>query len=68
MGYLPILYICVNKAVYSGTSGYRRFRLQMLQVTDYANPEIVPWVKNFASGGEQKSSGGGAVAAGPPIS
>ncbi len=39
-----------GKAEYSGTSGYIRFRLHTLQVTDSANPEIVLQVKNFASG------------------
>uniref|UniRef100_A0A670J8C1 EF-hand domain-containing protein n=1 Tax=Podarcis muralis TaxID=64176 RepID=A0A670J8C1_PODMU len=36
--------------IYSGTSGYIRFRLHTLQITDSANPEIVLQVKNFASG------------------
>uniref|UniRef100_A0A670IT11 FHA domain-containing protein n=1 Tax=Podarcis muralis TaxID=64176 RepID=A0A670IT11_PODMU len=35
---------------YSGTSGYVRIRLHTLHVTDSANPEIAPRVKNFASG------------------
>uniref|UniRef100_A0A670KI46 ATP binding cassette subfamily C member 9 n=1 Tax=Podarcis muralis TaxID=64176 RepID=A0A670KI46_PODMU len=36
---------------YSGTSGYIRFRLQTLQVTDSTNPEILPLVKNFVTNG-----------------
>ncbi|CAI5771345.1 translation initiation factor IF-2, mitochondrial [Podarcis lilfordi] len=41
---------CFLPLHYSGTSGYIRFRLLTFQVADSANPEIVPRVKNFASG------------------